>query len=207
MAKIGKRYPLVIYTRMLNRWWPAVVLLGLALTALAWPLYRDPFMRLAQPWRWQGMAGLGGAVILSGLMIFALRKSAYVQPREDHLRLATPFLRLKISYRRLRRTATANMWALFPPKSMRGWKREIVEPLGKMTAVVVELSAYPMPPAALQFFLSPLFFKDKTPHFVILVDNWMGFSTELESMRANVDAPVQSRTQDDRPLLSRLPRK
>jgi len=206
MAKAGKRYPLVIYTRMLNRWWPAVLLLGVALAALAWPLYRDPFMRLAEPWRWQGMAGLGGAVILAGLVMLSIRRSAYVQPLQDHLRLVTPFLRLKISYRRLRRTATANMWALFPPKSMRGMKREIVEPLGKMTAVVVELSAHPMPPTALRFFLSPLFFKDQTPHLVILVDNWMGFSTELESMRGNMDAPVQERPRDES-LFSRLPRK
>jgi hypothetical protein len=206
MAKTGKRYPLVIYSRMIGRWWPAVAVLGLALVALAWPLYRDPFMRLAEPWRWQGMAGLGAGVLLAGLLMFSVRKSAYVQLFNDHLRLITPFLRLKISYRRLRRTATANMWALFPPKSMRGWKRDIVEPLGKMTAVVIELTAYPMPPAALRFFLSPFFFKDQTPHFVILVENWMGFSTELESMRVNVDAPVQGR-QPDPSLVSRLPRK
>jgi len=206
MAKTGKRYPLVMYTRMINRWWPAVLLLGVALVALAWPLYRDPFMRLAEPWRWQGMAGLGGAVILTGLVMLSMRKSAYVQPLQDHLRLVTPFLRLKVSYRRVRRTATANMWALFPPKSMRGWKRDIVAPLGKMTAVVVELSAYPMPPAALRFFLSPFFFKDQTPHFVILVDNWMGFSTELESMRVNVDASAPESLRDPS-LLSRLPRK
>ena len=206
MAKTGKRYPLVIYSRMIDRWWPAVAVLGVALVVLAWPLYRDPFMRLAEPWRWQGMAGLGAAVLLAGLVMFSVRKSAYVQLFNDHLRLITPFLRLKISYRRLRRTTTVNMWALFPPKSMRGWKRDIVEPLGKMTAVVIELTAYPMPPTALRFFLSPFFFKDQTPHFIILVENWMGFSTELESMRVNVDAPVPGRLQDQSPV-SRLPRK
>ena len=66
MAKTGRRYPLLIYTHMIDRWWPAILLLGLALASLAWPLYQDPFMRLAEPWRWQIMAGLGGAVTLIG---------------------------------------------------------------------------------------------------------------------------------------------
>ncbi len=79
-----------------------------------------------------------------------------------------------------------------------------MESLGKRTATVIDLNAYPISPAALGFFLSSFFFKDKTPHLVILVDDWMAFSTELESMRVNVDAP---RPQADGSLLTRLPRK
>ena len=33
MAKKGRRYPLVIYTHMLNRWWPATLTLSLATTS------------------------------------------------------------------------------------------------------------------------------------------------------------------------------
>ena len=85
MAKAGKRYPLVIYTHMADRWWPAILLLGLALLSLAWPLYRDPFMRLAEPWRWQAMAWLGGIVTLVSLVMASFRKSGYVQLFRDHL--------------------------------------------------------------------------------------------------------------------------
>ena len=206
MQKAGKRYSLVIYTRMVDRWWPAVLLLGLALLALAWPLYRDLFLRLAQPWRWKAMAGLGGVVILISLGMASLRKNAYVQPFSDHLRLVTPFLRMNISFRRIRRTTTASLSSLFPPRSVTGWKREIVEPLGQMTAVIVELNAYPIQPAALRFFLSPFFFRDKTPHFVFLVENWMGFSAELESMRVNGSLPEQ-KAASSKSILSQLPKK
>lgn len=206
MAKAGRRYPLVVYTRMIDRWWPAIFLLGLALMALAWHFYSDLYARLTEPWRWMVMVGLGAGVTLISLIMLALHKSAYMQPFGDHLLLATPIFRLNISYRRVLRTTTASMAVLFPPKSMRGMKREIIEPLAGMTAVVVELNGFPLSPAALRFFLSPFFFKDKTPHFVILVQNWMGFSTEIESMRTSGKQPLHQKS-TNQSILARLPKK
>lgn len=191
---------------MIDRWWPAIFFLGLALLALAWPFYQDLYTRLTEPWRWMTLAGLGAAVILVSLIMLALRKSAYVQPFGDHLLLATPFLRMNISYRRILRTTTASMAALFPSKSLRGMKREIIEPLASMTAVVMELNAFPISRSVLKFFLSSFFFKDQTPHFVILTQNWMGFSTELESLRASGNQPLQHRTANQS-ILSKLPKK
>lgn len=206
MAKAGKRYPLLVYTRMLDRWWPALFFLGLALLALAWPFYSDLYTRLTAPWRWTALAGLGVVVIFVSLVMLVLRKSAYVQPFGDHFRLVTPFLRMNVSYRRIRRTATANMSALFPPKGMSGLKRDILEPLLKQTAVVIELNAYPIPRSTLRLFLSPFFFKDQTPHLVVLVRDWMGFSTELESLRVSGNEPARVR-QINQSILSQLPRK
>lgn len=211
MAKAGKRYTLLIYRRMMDRWWPAVFLLGLALLSLAWPFYHDLYTRLTEPWRWMTPAGVGAVTIMASLMMLILRNSAYVQLFGDHLRLVTPFLRLNISYRRIHRTTTATMHALFPPRSMAGLKREIIEPLGKLTAVVVELTAMPIPASTLRLFLSSFFFKDRTPHLVILVENWMGFSTELESLRVGgaqaQPAQQQQRGGPNQSILLRLPKK
>ncbi len=209
MAKAGRRYTLLIYRRMLDRWRPWVFFIGLGLVALAWPFYSDLYTRLTEPWRWMTLAGVGVGTMFASLILLIFRNSAYVQPFGDHLRLATPFLRMNISYRRIHRTTTAAMHALFPPRSVRGSRREIIEPLGKLTAVVVELTAMPVPAGTLRLFLSPFFFKDKTPHLVILVENWMGFSTELESLRVGGDQaqPVQQRGQTNRSILLRLPKK
>lgn len=206
MAKAGRRYPLVIYTRMIDRWWPAILLLGLATIALAWPFYQDLYTRITEPWRWMTLAGVGAGTVLISLFMLLMRKSAFVQPFSDHLLLATPIFRLNISYRRIQRTTTATMATLFPPKSIRGMKRDILEPLAGMTAVVVELNAYPISRATLNFFLSSFFFKDKTPHFVLLVQNWMGLSTEIESMRTSGNQSIfqQSTNQS---ILTRLPKK
>lgn len=205
MARAGKRHSLLIYTRMIDRWWPALFLIGLGLASLAWPFYSDLYTRLTAPWRWQTMAGLGAGVILVSLVMAVLRKSAYVRPMSDHLVLATPLLHLKISYRRIRRTSTASVGTLFPPKSVSGLKRDIIEPFGNYTAVVLDLNSMPMSIPTLRLFLSPFFFKDTTPHIVILVKDWMRFSTELESMRVGGTAPAPGRPEGNESILARLP--
>ncbi|HET6845334.1 MAG TPA: hypothetical protein VFH29_00785 [Anaerolineales bacterium] len=203
----GKRHPLLLYTRMLDRWWPALLFIGLGMLALAWPFYADLYTRLTQPWRWMTLATVGGLVIATAFLMLILRKSAYVQALGDHFRLVTPFLRLKISYRRIRRVNSAAVSSLFPPRSLRGMKRDILEPLFSQTAVVIDLNAMPVSMSTLRLFLSPFFFKDGTPHIVILVRDWMGFSTELETLRNGAVrtewAPVPERAAAS--VLSQLP--
>lgn len=200
MAKGGRRYPLVVYTHMINRWWPAIFAIGAALLGLSWAIYSWGF----EQWRWLGMAGLGGLNVFIGCFLLIIRKGAYVQTFNDHLRLATPFLSLNISYKRMRRTSSANMGALFPPNSVSKWQAEIIQPIAKMTVIVIELNAFPMPQSSLRLFLSPLFFKDKTPHFVILVNDWMRFSSDLESMRTGLTTAAVQKKKDNS-ILSRLP--
>ncbi len=202
MAKGGHRYPLIVYTHMLNRWWPAIFTIGLALLGLSWAVYSWGF----EQWRWLTFASIGGLHIFLGILLLLMSKSAYVQPFSDHLRLVTPFLRLNISYKRFRRASSANMGALFPPKSVSNWQADIIQPLAKLTVLIIELNGYPMSRSRLRLFLSPLFFKDKTPHLVILVNDWMKLSAELESMRSSA-SPSTPQQKRDNSILSRLPNK
>ncbi len=207
MAKKGKRYSLVVYTRTLDRWWPLLFCIGLATALLAWPVYQDLYTRLTEPWRWMTLASLGAGVVLVSVLMMLLRRSAYVQPLGDHLRLVTPLFRLNISYRRILQTTTSTMATLFPPRSLSGLRRDIVAPLWSLTAVVVQMSALPLSAFTLRLFLSPFFFKDRTPHLVILVNDWMGFSTELDSLRVGRELPSPTRAQAAQSILSKLPRK
>jgi len=204
MAKAGRRYPLVIYTHMLNRWWPATLTLSLALFAVAWGVSFTPEGQ-AQPFLVDATAGLGGFAFIFTLFLFIIRKAAYVRPFPTYLRLVTPFLRINISYKRFRGTTTSELRALFPPTSLSGWRREIIAPLSSMTAIVINLSEYPVPPSVLRWFLSPFFFRDKTPHLVILVKDWLRFSAELDSMRFTGKQEAKARPRDNS-ILSRLPR-
>lgn len=198
----GRRYPLVIYTIMINRWWPAVLSLGLAMLGLAWGVR----MHGMEQWRWSLLAVIGVLIVLNGLIMLLFRRSAYVQPFTNHLRLVTPFLRLNVSYKRIRKTSSATMGSIFPPRSVSRWRAGIIGPVAKMTAVVIDMNAYPIPRAALQFFLSPLFFRDSTPHFVILVADWMRFSSELESLRIGGDVDTSRERREISSILSKLPR-
>lgn len=205
MAKAGRRYPLVIYTHMLNRWWPATFTLSLALFAVAWGVSFTPEGQ-ARPYLVNATVGLGGLALVFTLFLFIIRKAAYVRPFPNYLRLVTPFLRINISYRRFRGTTTSEMRALFPPTSLSGWRREIIAPLSTMTAIVINLSGYPVSPFVLRWFLSPFFFKDKTPHIVILVKDWLRFSAELDSMRLSRGGSAKARPRNNS-ILSRLPHK
>ena len=205
MAKAGHRYHLVIYSHMLNRWWPATLTLSLALFGVAWGVSFTSEGR-AQPYLVEATVGLGVFAFVFTLFLFIIRKIAYVRPFPTYLRLVTPFLRVNISYKRFRGTTTSEMRALFPPTSLSGWRREIIAPLSGMTAIVINLSEYPVSPTLLRWFLSPFFFKDKTPHIVILVKDWLRFSAELDSMRHAGKQEVKARPRD-RSILSRLPHK
>ena len=206
MARAGHKYPLIVYRHLVNRWWPAMIAIGLGMFALAYSEYIQPISQFIS-WRWQLFAAIGGLSIFIGIFFWVIRYFAYVQPYPNYLKLVTPFIRINISYKRIRKTTSSEMRNLFSLKIMSGWIQEIFSPLANHTAVVIELSGYPISPVLLRLFLSRFFFKDKTPHFVILVKDWMRFSSELESMRSGIDLnpPQQKRSRDS--LLSRLPHK
>jgi hypothetical protein len=206
MARAGHKYPLIVYRHMLNRWWPAMFAIGLGMFALAYSEYIQPLSQFIS-WRWQLFAAIGGLSIVIGVFFWVIRFFAYVQPYPTYLKLVTPFIRINISYKRIKKTTSSEMRYLFSMKSMSGWIQEIFSPLANNTAVVIELTGYPISPTLLRLFLSRFFFKDKTPHFVILVRDWMRFSSELESMRSGIapNPPPQKRPRDS--LLTRLPQK
>jgi hypothetical protein len=202
-----RKYPLIIYQHMLNRWWPAMIAMGLGMFALAYREFIDPMAQFFA-WRWQVFTAVGILAILVGLFFIIIKRFAYVQVFPSYLRLATPFLHLKISHKRITRTTTTEMRHLFPRKSMSWWVQEIFAPLANLTAVVIELNSFPISSRVMRLFLSRFFFKDKTPHLVILVNDWMLFSTELESMRTSTGPDSKNRQKRPRDsILSRLPQK
>jgi hypothetical protein len=206
MARAGHKYPLVVYRHMLNRWWPAMIAIGLGMFALAYSEYIDPMAQFLS-WRWQILAGAGILAILVGLFLLVIKQIAYVQPLPGHLKLVTPFMRINISYRRFKKTTTTEMRYLFPHKSLSGWMQDIFAPLATKTAMVIDLNGYPISPFILRLFLSRFFFKDETPHVVILVNDWMRFSSELESMRTSTDSQPVPQKRKKNSILSKLPHK
>jgi hypothetical protein len=181
--KIGKRHPLLLYRRLMDRIWTTCLLIGLLLSSI-WGANRFFSLSLITEqngiWLWVALA------VLTGIAVFAIlgRYAAYVQARQDHLRLITPFLQLRISYRRIRSIHPAEFQQLFPPDKT-GWsQRRFLEPFLGKTAVVIDLHGYPMAPAILKVFLAPQMLSSHSPGFVLLVPDWMAFTTELDSMRA-----------------------
>jgi len=217
MAKGGRKYRLLLYKHILDRWWPATLTLAViiflnvgALWGAQWYFIdsvENPLPVLSDAGGYI-MIGVGCFALLLTFFLLLVRGRAYVQLFDTHMRLSTPFLRTNISYKRIHRTTTAQVATLFPPSKYRGGKREIIEPLAAETAIVMHLTSYPLPRSALGLFLSPFFFFDKTPHFVIIVDDWMNFSIELDSRRSGIKASRKpSRPRISTGLLDDLTRK
>jgi hypothetical protein len=190
MALNGQRHRLILYTYILNRFWRrilgiGIILLGLvaALTSLpsVLPQYTPPQVA---DWILRLAGSVGAFAIFLGLFLVIVRKSAYVQPFDNHLRLVTPFMRMNISYRRFIQTYSARMGQLFPLENLKGQKRAFISPLANHTVIVLELKGWPLPRWALSLFLSPFFFPDTTSRLALLVPDWISFSTELESFRS-----------------------
>jgi hypothetical protein len=207
MARTGRKYRLIVYQHMLNRWSPAMIAMGLGMFVLAYSEYAAPMGRFVT-WPWQLAGGVGILALLIGLFFIVVKNFAYVQPTPNHLKLITPFMRVNISYKRIKRTMPSEMHALFPPKSLSGWMQDIIAPLSNQTALVLELSAFPVSQKVLRMFLSRFFFKDNTSHLVLLVKDWMLLSAELDSFRTDTGPrPAEPRKRTKESILSRLPQK
>ena len=207
MARGGTKFPLIVYKHLLNRWWTPMIAMGLGMFGIAYGQYMEPLGPFL-PSLWMPFVVIGVLAIMIGIFFLVIRQIAYVQAFPGYLKFVTPFLRMNISYRRIHKTTTVEMRQLFPPQSMSGWMRDIFAPLASQTALIVELKGYPISPVILRMFLSRFFFKDKTPHLVILVKDWMKLSSELDSLKSGVDPnPPPARKQKSSSILSRLPKK
>lgn len=207
MAQGGHKFPLVVYQHLLNRWWTPMFAIGLVMFALSYEQFNHPVYKFIA-WRWQLFAGIGVLAILIGIFFLVIKQLAFIQAFPGYLKLVTPFMRVNISYKRLHKTTTTEMRQLFPPKNMSGWVRDIFQPLATQTAIVLELKSYPISPVILRMFLSRFFFKDKTPHLVILVKDWMRLSSEIDSFRTGINPDSQPvKKHGTNSILSKLPRK
>jgi hypothetical protein len=189
MARNGYRHRLVLYTFMIDRWWKLTLGIGIALILLAAGLGGLPSVLPGYRFLWVDdmvlwvAGGAGAAAILLTFFLIAIRKSAYVQPFPTHLRLVTPFLRMNISYRRIRQASTSEIQRLFPVERSKGVRRRLLRKFATQTAIVLVMQGWPLPRWALGMFLSPFFFPDKSSRLALLVPDWMAFSTDMESFR------------------------
>jgi len=190
MPRSGRRYHLILYTYVLNRLWRPTLGIGIVLLAMvaafAWlpsalPKYQPP--QVADWMLWLA-GGVGAFAVFLAIFLIAVSKSAYVQPFDNHLRLVTPFLRMNISYQRFIQASSTDMGRLFSLENLKGRKRTFLRPLATQMAIVLELKGWPLPRWALDLFLSPFFFPDRTARLALVVPDWIQFSTELDSFRS-----------------------
>ena len=182
-AKPGRKHIFLTYRRTMDRLWQATFVLGLLLSGL-W--YWGPWiMPSLQPPNDKVI--LAGALFLLAFTLFALgaRNAAYAQAYPDHLRLVTPFLRLKISYRRVRSVGSKEFRSQFSYSELPWTEKEFLQPFLGATLLQVELTEYPLSRKMLKLFLPWHIFSRQGTGFVLLVKDWMGLSSEIDSRMSN----------------------
>jgi hypothetical protein len=177
--KSGKRYRLLIYQRVMDRLWAATLVLGCVVVAIWW-WGGTIFILLPEPFSTLLLAG-GIVLVTLGFLMYLMRSMAYVQACTDHLRVSTPFIRLRVSYRRIRTAHPVEFHHLFPPSKASWADRRLLEPFYGKTVLVVELSEFPLRRSLLNLFLPRVMFSTQAKGLVLVVKDWMALSTEIES--------------------------
>jgi len=164
---------------MMDRLWGSTLALGILMLVL-W--FWSDFFFPGLPYLYV-LVLLIGAVTVLAFTAFAIlaRNMGYVQAYPDHLRVVTPFLLLKISYRRVINSHPNEFFRLFPPSQARWAEHRFLEPFYAQTAVLVEINQYPINPRLLGLFLLPQMFSPQSKALVFVVQDWMALSTEIDS--------------------------
>ena len=178
--KHGSRHPMLLYRRTMDRVWGSMLVLGVLLSAAGlWTLIRPRNILGMHSDIWLFVCGVA-ALALSGFAFF-VRYLAYLQPRHDHLLVATPLLRFKVGYGRVRGVRPTLMHQIFPPEKNSWAQNAYLEPFLGKTALVMELKGLPLNSFFLRLFLPDAMFYPQTTGFVLLTPDWMKLSTELDS--------------------------
>lgn len=180
-TRTGKRHPLLLYRRTMDRAGKLTLAIGLLLILLwGWVAWKGSAYIPPEKNAWLLIAAI--ASLAFTLFAFLTRFAAYVQAHRDHIRLITPFLQLRISYRRIRSARPVDFQQLFPPNRVRGNQRDFLQPFFGKTAIVLDLNGFPLSPRLLRLFLTGYMFSRQTPGLVLLVPDWMALSTELDTL-------------------------
>lgn len=195
--KSGARHTLLLYRRAMDRYWRLTLLVGLVLFAISFwtSLGQGTFYTISI----DAILQLGGtlALVLT-VFIFLARSMAYVRAYPKYVKLVTPFLRMKISYRRIRTVHPMLVQQVFPPEKAKRSERKLLEPFYGKTAVVLGMKGYPMSPLLLRLFLPRQFFPPQFEGLVFIVPDWMDLSTEMDSFRGTQQRSIKDRDQDNR---------
>ena len=179
--KSGDSFRLLIYERMWQRWAAVCGLIVLASATLWW---FAPRMRiLHRPLR---ILALIPAIACLIILVYAYlaRRLAWVQCRSGHLRIQTPVYPLAISYARIKGVRPNTVVQVFNPAELKSAQRNWVRPYMGMTALVVELSKYPVSRKWLRLWFSPFLLPPNLTGFVFLVEDWMSLSRQLDDFRS-----------------------
>jgi hypothetical protein len=178
-----KRYPLILYREWMRPFaLPAffitiLLLLLLAAVRLGWLPASFGIARSAQ----ELLLGIAALVALGlWLIVSLLPRAAFVQCLPDFLLLRVGFLRLIVSYSRLRTSRSVLHREIYSPSNQPRSRRALARRMALKQCVAVDLTSYPMAFFLLRALTHPFLFLGEQPGFLLAVEDWMGLGRDIE---------------------------
>lgn len=175
--KRGKRYTL-LFQRRLNEqiFWPSILIVVICAVFFIWkPDEMEPYRSYVT------ITLIGTGLIL--VLTFFFRLRAYVQCRQNELRVQCPFYRLDIPYREIKTIRPSELYHVFPPDEQRWTQRRFLETLWGKTMVVVEMDRLPRSRFWLRVWMGKYLLCPDVVGLVIAVQDWMAFRAELDEFK------------------------
>jgi len=143
------------------------------------------------------LLGIAALVALGLWLIVALLpRAAFVQCLPDYLLLRVGFLRLIVSYSRLRTSRTVQHGQIHSPSNQPPFRRALAKRMALLQSVEIDLTSYPMAFFLLRALTHPFLFKGEEPGFLFAVEDWMGLGRDLEEKHS---AWLARRKDSDKP--------
>ncbi len=184
------RFPLLVYPALARRWgalsiW--LIIAGSILTGVAYwyPEYADAFYPALL------LAIIGGVLFC----YTQLAKSAHVRCAKSHFVVRAPFYQMGISYLRIYEMRPTDFHRIFPPDQEKPFRRGQLHNLWAKTAIVVELKSYPVPEWWLRFSLGKYVMLPKGKGLVLVTEDWMGLSRQIDTARVEWADELRARRQ------------
>jgi hypothetical protein len=206
--KYGDRFRLLLYYRMIGRHRLIVFLLA-AISLGLWYGIDSGLVSWPHPISTGLLFAAGFICLCFWLFTLLGPMQSYAQAREDHLRVQTPFFRLKIPYANIHSVRPIEIRKAFPPATLRASQRGFLDPYFARTAVAVDLQGMPKTSPMLRLFFHKFIFSQDSPGIVLLVDNWIALSHQLsnriDSWRMQHARPPRSVGSDAAQILGESP--
>jgi hypothetical protein len=182
-----KRYPLLLYREWMRPFaLPAFCLAVLLI--LLWVAAQTGILPAHIGVSHSAQSLLLGIASLSALglwlIISLLPRAAFVQCLPDYLLLRVGFLRLIVSYSRLRTCRSIQHGQIHHPSTQPRSRRALAVRMAFKQCVAMDLTSYPMAFFLLRALTHPFLFLGEEPGFLFAVEDWMGLGRDLEAKRS-----------------------
>ena len=175
------RFGLLPYQALAKHWFGPALLLIPAGILLWWGLPQAPQLEQRYPFLGFVVSGVG---ILIVLYTFLTRR-AHISCHKNNFVIHTPVYPIAFSYQRVEMIRPVEFKTIFPPENEKNARWRLYKNIWGKTVVVINTKGYPLPKWWLRLWLHPYLMHPREMALVLPVEDWMGLSRSLESLRSN----------------------